>query len=113
MPELPYVSFYCSDWLGDSKVRRMSLEARAVHFELICHSWDIGPIPAGEPLLVARLLGLTQKKYEALWEEIKPCWQQEGNDWWSPRLEKERAKQRAKRKGRKSESDADQNQTKT
>lgn len=112
-PELPYFPFYGSDWLGDSKVRRMSLEARAVHLELLCHSWNIGPIPAGEPRVVAHLLGLSQKKFEALWQQIAPCWQQEGGDWWSPRLEKVRAKQKGKRKGGKAGGEAKQNGSKT
>jgi hypothetical protein len=105
VPELPYFPFYGSDWLGDSKVRRMPLEARAVHIDLICHSWDIGPIPA-DPDEASHLLGLPVKKFKTLWPKVEVCWESDGNGGFlNPRLEKVRAKQRAKRKGRKSDPD--------
>lgn len=97
MPELPYVPFYCSDWLGDTKVRRMSLEERAVHFDLLCHSWQEA-VPA-DPDERAHLLGITRRKLDALWRRVGPCWQSDGNGGLvNPRMEKERAKQKAKRK---------------
>lgn len=97
MPELPYVPFYCSDWLGDTKVRRMSLEERAIHFDLLCHSWQ-EPVPADLEDL-AHLVGIPKRKLEAAWKRVGPCWQSDGNgSLLNPRMEKERAKQKAKRK---------------
>lgn len=97
MPELPYVPFYCSDWLGDTKVRLMTLEERAIHFDLLCHSWQ-APLPADHGDL-ARLLGVPARKLESAWKRVGQCWQSNGNGGIeNPRLEKERAKQKAKRK---------------
>lgn len=99
MPELPYFPFYGSDWLGDSKVRRMSLEARAVHIDLLCHAWDLGYVPSDKEEC-AQMLGVPRRKLEALWPKVAPCWEGAGERLTNPRLEKERTKQQAKRKGR-------------
>ena len=96
MPRLPYVPFYCSDWLGDSKVRRMSLEQRGAYFDLLCHAWDDGAIPANADQR-AHLLGITKRKLNSLWPGIAPCWVSNGNGGLvNPRLEREREKQASK-----------------
>lgn len=98
MPELPYVPFYCSDWLGDTKVRRMSLEERAIHFDLLCHSWQESPLPADHGDL-AQMLGLPRRKLDAAWKRVGVCWESDGNGGIvNARLERERGKQKAKRK---------------
>jgi uncharacterized protein YdaU (DUF1376 family) len=97
MPELPYVNFYCSDWLGDSKVRRMPLEARALHIDLLCHAWNVGNVPVDFDEC-ASMLGVTKAKLKALWPKLEPCWESDGSGGLvNRRLEKERQKQRAKR----------------
>lgn len=98
MPELPYVNFYCSDWLGDSKVRRMGPEARGHHIDLICHSWQ-EPLPADKEEL-AEMLGVQRRKFDSLWlPKLSTCWTVEGEHIVNKRLEKEREKQRKKRGG--------------
>lgn len=100
MPELPYVNFYCSDWLGDSKVRLMPLEARALHIDLLCHAWNLGYIPKDRDQL-ASLLGVQRRKLESLWPHLEPCWEPDGNGGFvNKRMEKERQKQRNKRSSR-------------
>lgn len=102
MPELPYVNFYCSDWLGDSKVRKMPLEARAVHIDLLCHAWNLGSIPADKDEC-AQMLGVPKRKLAALWPKVAPCWESDSNGGFvNARLEREREKQQAKRNARKS-----------
>lgn len=97
MPALPYVPFYCSDWLGDTRVRRMTLEERGAYFDLLCHAWDAGTIPA-DPGERAHMLGVTPRKLAALWPRIEPCWRSDGNGGLvNPRLERERDKQAARR----------------
>jgi uncharacterized protein YdaU (DUF1376 family) len=104
VPELPYVNFYCSDWLGDSKVRRMPLEARALHIDMLCHAWNVGNVPADFEECAA-MLGVTRGKLEKLWPKLSPCWEPDGNGGFTnPRLERERTKQRSKR-GTKGDSD--------
>lgn len=95
MPELPYVNFYCSDWLGDSKVRRMGAEARGLHIDLICHSWQ-EPLPADKGEL-AEMLGVQRRKLESVWPKLASCWTVDGKSIVNKRLEKERQKQRSKR----------------
>jgi uncharacterized protein YdaU (DUF1376 family) len=107
VPELPYVNFYCSDWLGDTKVRRMSHEQRGIHIDLLCHAWgeDDGAIPA-DPDELAHLLGVTRRKLDSLWPKVGVAWESNGNGGLvNPRLERERAKQQAKRNARKGGSD--------
>lgn len=97
MPELPYVNFYCSDWLGDSKVRLMPLEARALHIDLLCHAWNLGGVPEDDSER-ARLLGIDTRKLRSLWPALEPCWLSDGEGGLvNRRLEKEREKQRTKR----------------
>jgi uncharacterized protein YdaU (DUF1376 family) len=97
VPELPYVNFYCSDWLGDSKVRLMPLEARALHIDLLCHAWNLGHIPADKDEC-AQLLGVQRRKLESLWPKLAPCWVSDENGGFvNKRMEKEREKQRKKR----------------
>lgn len=96
MPELPYAPFYFSDWLGDTKVRRMSYEERGVYFELLANSWQ-EPLPADLDE-IAHLLGLTRRRFDAIWKKVGACWVSDGNgSLLNPRLERERAKQEAKR----------------
>jgi len=97
VPELPYVNFYCSDWLGDSKVRRMGAEARGLHIDLLCHSWQ-EPLPADQAEL-AEMLGVPARKLESLWPKLAPCWSTDGDQIINKRLEKERQKQRSRRGG--------------
>lgn len=97
MPELPYVPFYCSDWLGDTKVRRMSFEERGIHFDLLCHAWQ-EPIPADADER-AQLLGIPKRKLSTAWAKVGQCWISDGNgSLINPRLERERNKQQMKRK---------------
>jgi uncharacterized protein YdaU (DUF1376 family) len=98
MPELPYVNFYVSDWLGDSIVRRMPLEARALHIDMLCHAWNVGNVPADLEECAA-MLGVTKRKLETLWPKLSPCWETDGSGGLvNKRMEKERQKQRAKRR---------------
>lgn len=97
MPELPYAPFYFSDWLGDTKVRRMTYEERGVYFELLANSWQ-EPIPA-DLNEVAHLLGIPRRKLDSLWKKVGACWVSDGNgSLLNPRLERERAKQKGQQK---------------
>lgn len=96
MAELPYAPFYFSDWLGDTKVRRMNYEERGMYFELLAHAWQ-DPIPKDMDD-IAHILGVTPARLEKAWKKIGPCWISDGNgSLLNPRLEKERKKQAAKR----------------
>lgn len=111
MPRRPYVQFYFSDWLGDTKLRRLSLEQRAVHFELLCHAWDAedGTVPAdlGERAL---MLGVTTQKLKSLWPKLEPLWISDGNGGLvNPRVVRDRAKQKAKQEAGKKGGEAKAN----
>lgn len=108
MPELPYFPFYGSDWLGDSMVRRMPLEARGVYIDLLCHAWDAGCIPSDRDE-IAHMLGIQRRKLDSLWSSIEPWWKSDGNGGLiNPRQERERAKQKAKRKAGASRTNSEQ-----
>lgn len=98
MPELPYVPFYTSDWLGDTRVKLLPLEARAIYFDLLCHSWQLGHIPT-RGAERAHLLGITPRKEASLWRHIAGFWESDGNGGLvNARMERVRAKQNARRK---------------
>jgi uncharacterized protein YdaU (DUF1376 family) len=75
----------------------MGAEARGLHIDLICHSWQ-EPLPADKDAL-AEMLGVQRRKLESLWPKLESCWTTNGDNLVNKRLEKERQKQRNKRGG--------------
>lgn len=98
MPALPYVNFYCSDWLGDTKVRRMGREGRGVHIDMLCHAWqDEAGLPSDLNDL-GELLGVPVRELKRLWPKVEVCWTEVGGALFNARLETERGKQKGKQK---------------
>jgi uncharacterized protein YdaU (DUF1376 family) len=76
----------------------MSLEQRGAYFDLLCHAWDDGAIPA-DLQERAHLLGVTARKLTALWPKIDPCWEPNGNGGLvNPKMERVRHQQKAKQR---------------
>src|SRR4051812_16362692 len=73
----------------------MSLEERGAHITLLCVAWMEEGIPTDHGQL-QRLLQLTSKRFEPIWEHLAPCWQDGDNGKLiSPRMEKYRRDLRA------------------
>lgn len=70
----PAFQFYVRDWLGDARVRSMTLEARAVYVDLLCYCWQETALFNDQQLL-ARLCGVSLVKFRRLWAQVGPCFQ--------------------------------------
>ena len=81
---------YAQDWLVGTM--HLSLEAQGAYERLLCHQWVDGPLPADHAHL-AKLLGVTPKRWAKLWEEIARHFPaQDDGRLANPRLEFERSK---------------------
>jgi len=67
---LPYLQFYCKEWLASSTTRRMPLAARGAYIDLLCYQWEEESIPddQGE---IALMLGVSAKEIAAIWKHIE------------------------------------------
>jgi len=78
MGKLPALQFYPADWRKDIGVQSLSLEDRAIWFEMICimhESEQRGKLVInGKPMtdeMVARLIGISEKKYKKSKEKME------------------------------------------
>jgi uncharacterized protein YdaU (DUF1376 family) len=89
----PAFQFYPLDWLGDSKVLAMTLEARGAYMHFLCICWRDALLPL-DPVILARLLGLTVPAFERrIWPQLHPCFTWTPDGWTQKRIERERVKQ--------------------
>jgi uncharacterized protein YdaU (DUF1376 family) len=71
-------------------VRLMTLEQRGAYHEMLCVSWQIGPLPDDHSLL-SRLLGIDIETFERVWvSPLSECWEKTELGLVNERLEKER-----------------------
>lgn len=90
----PAFSFYPKDWLSDSNVKAMSIDAKGAYIELLSIYWLEDGLPADTDRL-SRLVGISPAKFRHLWPLIEPCFSVKGSRLVQKRLERERAKQKA------------------
>lgn len=76
MAKNPSFQFYPSDdLLLDATCRRMSLEALGAHMKLYCLAWIEHGLPAN-PAELSRELKISLRKFNSLWKEISPAWEE-------------------------------------
>jgi len=97
----PAFQFYPKDFLADAKTRAMTFKQRGMYWDLVCHCWLEGSLPA-DPKEIARILGIPTATRFATndWPVIGKCFRlaEEGHQ--HPRLELERRKQAEHREER-------------
>lgn len=99
----PHFPFFASDYLGSSKVQRMSLEEEGAYIRLLAYNWEDGFIPADVAEL-SRMCKTNARKMALMWERLRDCFQPLESDpdkLVNLRLELERKKQQ-ERKARRS-----------
>lgn len=97
----PAFQFYPKDWLSDSNVRAMTVDAKGTYIELLCLYWLHGGLPNSTDYL-ARLVVLPPAKFRRLWPQIAPCFTVDGDQLHQKRMDREREKQDAYRRERSS-----------
>jgi uncharacterized protein YdaU (DUF1376 family) len=86
----PASLFYWQDFLGGTAM--MDLEERGAYITLLCHAWDHEGIPTDERRL-ARILGVNKADFDRIWPIVKPKFEQRGDTFINPRMEKVRREQ--------------------
>lgn len=96
MAKRPWRSHYTRDWATDPFVRGLELDARMVYSELLDIAWDEGGLRqewVTHGTYVAQRIGITRRKFIAIWPEIRDKFVEYSPGIWSnPRLEDERIK---------------------
>lgn len=92
----PWMPVYVPEWLLSGTVRAMSPEARAVYFDLILYSWMEDGIDPGlieQKRTLAQLCGVSSRKFEQLWTQVRASFEQDSSGFWRcKRVEIERLK---------------------
>ncbi len=97
-PTPPAFQFYPNDWLGSSKVGRMSPAAEGAYIRLLCYAWgeDDCSVPA-DPAELAYLSRLGPD-WDLHADVLSECFKECNGRWVNERLFSERQKQRKWRK---------------
>lgn len=86
----PAMLWWVRDWLTSEAVLAMPRAARSLYFDLLCHQWINGSIPADEKAL-AGLCGETLASFRKLWRDVALRFDKgEDGRLRNPRMEEER-----------------------
>lgn len=88
--ELPFMRLWVRDFMADPDVQEMNVDELGAYFRLLLVAWEKGAVPA-DTKRQARLLKVSPRRLERLWEVIGPKWESDGNGGLvNPRQERER-----------------------
>lgn len=90
----PAFQWYVNDFLGSGKVASMSLEEVGGYTILLNYDWNEGGLP-DELAPFPRWLKVGLGRAQRVWDAVRPNFVLRDGRWYNPRLEKERAKQKA------------------
>lgn len=94
MAAFPYMPFYTSAYWSDTS--HLTYEEHGVYLRLIMVYWEKGkPLPSS-PDKLARILGITARRFERVWENLSGFFRVDGAALFHDRIELELAKVRAK-----------------
>lgn len=96
----PAFQWYPKDYLTDENVMVMTLEEEGAYRRLMDHCWLQGSIPNDMRSLAALCKNITTSRMKKLWLNLQSCFQLDGDRWIHPRIEKERAKQKARKQAK-------------
>lgn len=89
----PAFQFYPSDFLGSSKVQRMSLTERGAYITLLAHCWLDCGLPTDTKTLAA-ILHVKTVQFDRMWSgALHECFYEKNGKLQNARLDKERKKQ--------------------
>jgi uncharacterized protein YdaU (DUF1376 family) len=89
----PAFQFYPNEFLGSSKVRRMSMAERGIYITLLCSCWLDGSLPT-DLTAIAETLHIKDAQFRKLWAHVlHECFVERNGRLVNVRLESERKKQ--------------------
>jgi uncharacterized protein YdaU (DUF1376 family) len=94
MTRTPWFKFYPADYTRDGAVTEMSHAERGLYIDMLCWSWENGPLPNDHARL-ERIFGIVGEDFAPLWAAVRPCFEG-GHELVNPRLEQERAEAEAR-----------------
>lgn len=94
----PAFQFYPSDFLGSPKVRAMTLAEIGLYAIGLCLDWEHDGITRAELLDLALSQRATAEEFGTLFVRVQGCFREKSGRLRNPRLDEERAKQRAWRR---------------
>lgn len=101
MTKSPAFQFYPGDFLSDGHQMVMELDEVGAYIRLMCVCWKEGSIPKDLGTLARLVRANGAEEMKRIWPALEPCFEEHPDDpdaWVHPRIEKERAKQQARRK---------------
>lgn len=109
----PALQWYPAQWLGDSAVQLMSMEARGVHHHLLMTAWkgfavegDAVPCSVPADVEMLKAICLHPAGWESIWPQVARGWRELGGRLWNLGLCREYLRQMAKRRSSKGSADA-------
>lgn len=91
----PWFKFYASDFLLDSRVDSLPIEAQGILIRLWCLCWRDGEIPNDSATLSRRAM-VDPKAMRRHWKALSSFFEDSNGNLISPRMERERSESRAK-----------------
>ena len=86
-PKPPAFQLYVRDWL--SSTLGMARELKGLYVDLLCWSWDNGPLP-DDAQWRQRVIGGSPRTAARLWTALRSRWRLTAHGWINPRLERQR-----------------------
>lgn len=87
---LPYFRKWVENWRASPRVSMMTLEQKGAFDDLLCISWQMGPIP-DDRKVIQKLLKTDSKTIQRVWTDpLVSCWTKTKNGLINERLETER-----------------------
>jgi uncharacterized protein YdaU (DUF1376 family) len=98
MSKIPFMPLYTSDYMGDT--RHLSTEQHGAYLLLLMHSWSRGGrLPNNGPTL-ARIAGLSARRWKAISGDVLAMFEEDGAEIYSKRLTFEHTKATSKTESR-------------
>jgi uncharacterized protein YdaU (DUF1376 family) len=94
MSNAPFMQLYVGDYLTDT--RHLTTEQHGAYLLILMTMWSKGGSLPNDPKKLARIAGLTGRKWASVWEEISEFFTEDGEQIVNQRLQKEYKKARDK-----------------
>lgn len=94
MARPPSFPFYVSDYLVGTTA--LSSSERGCYIDCLCYQWEVGGIPADDPMVLARVMRVMPAEARRSWPAIAPKFEKRDDGlYYNARLEAEREKKEA------------------